>query len=270
MNIKNSIPHIFEDVKKRSEILHIKNRKHFCKKNKLLMYTTELLSERISEINMHFRLGIEINSKSDDYIDTIKKNKNIGDIVSTSSFAKHFNNPLKIISHEELIPIKSNSFDLCYSIFGLDHVNDLAGTLKQIHSLLNKNGMFIAAFIGEGSLAPLSQAFASVDEKFFGGSHPRIHPFFEIKSLAGLFQRIGFIEIVADQNIVNNKYMDLKELLKDIRSFGTTNLLIERRKKFTPSVIFKMLENKLQNTSKNNLGFLIPCNIIFITCWKSN
>ena len=42
------------------------------------------------------------------------------------------------------------------------------------------------------------------------------------------------------------KYLNLKDLLFDIRSFGITNLMTERRKQFTPASVFKIIERNLK------------------------
>ena len=269
MNTKYNIPKIYEDVKSRSKILSIKDKNYFYKKHQLLINTTKSISERISETKKHFKLSIEINTKTEKTIETIKKNKNIEDIFSTSLFNKNIFNSLHFITEEELIPIKTNSVDMFYTLFGLDNINDLPGTLKQIHNSLKKEAMFIGAFIGEGSLNPLYRAFAYADEAVLGGIHPRIHPFFEIKTLANLFYRIGFKDIVADQEKITKKYSSLEELFIDIRCFVRTNLLRGRRKQFTPATIFKLMENKLKETSNDKSYFEIPLNIIFINCWKT-
>ena len=68
---------------------------------------------------------------------------------------------------------------------------------------------------------------------------------------------------------MTKKYSSLEELLIDIRSFGSTNLLRGRRKQFTPASIFKLMEKKLKETSNDKSYFEIPLNIIFINCWKT-
>ena len=106
MNTKYNIPKIYEDVKSRSKILSLKDKNYFYNKHKLLINTTKSISERISETKKHFKLSIEINTKTEKTIETIKKNKNIEDIFSTSLFNKNIFNSLHFITEEELIPIK--------------------------------------------------------------------------------------------------------------------------------------------------------------------
>jgi len=268
MNINNSIPSIFETVKTRSNILSLNDKNHFFDKNKLIINTSRSLSERISEINNHFGIAIEINARSDKTLSIIKKTKNIDEVVSSSLFKRETKSVLHIIAEEEFIPIQHNSTDLIYTVFGLDYINDLPGSLSQIHDALKKDGMFVAAFLGEGTLLPLADSFAIADEKILGGVHPRIHPFFEIKTLANLMHRLGFKDIVADQEKINKKYLNLKDLLFDIRSFGITNLMTERRKQFTPASVFKIIERNLKKQSSIKPYFFMPFNILFVSCWK--
>ncbi len=268
MRVNYSIPKIFEDAKTRSKILCLKNQNYFSDKNQFLVYAAKSISERISEITKDFQTAFEINARSNKTVSTIKKAENVGDIISSSLFLKNIKSPLHILADEELIPIRDNSVDLFYTVFGLNYINDLPGTLVQIHNSLKKDGMFIAAFLGEGTLKPLTENFAIADEKILGGIYPRIHPFYEIKTLANLIQRIGFKNIVADQEKIKKKYTNLKDLLHDIRGFGETNLIKTRRKAFTPSNIFKTIEANLKKQSPYKYQFSMPFNILFINCWK--
>ena len=71
MNTKYNIPKIYEDVKSRSKILSLKDKNYFYNKHQLLINTTKSISERISETKKHFKLSIEINTKTEKTIETI-------------------------------------------------------------------------------------------------------------------------------------------------------------------------------------------------------
>ena len=72
MNINHSIPRIFEDVEKRSKILSLKDKKYFFDKNKLILRASKSLSERISEINKHYKITVEINTRSNETLKILK------------------------------------------------------------------------------------------------------------------------------------------------------------------------------------------------------
>ena len=177
-------------------------------------------------------------------------------------------NILNFMCDEEYLAIKNNTLDLVYSILGLNTINDLPGSLRQIYNSLKPKGLFISAFWGAGTLMPLTESFAYADEKILGGLYPRIYPYCDIKTLGSLMQRAGFIMPMADQEKIIKKYTNLMDLLKDIRSFNEKNILTARSKKFTPKSIFKETEIYLMKTYKNQSSFSIPFNIIFVMGWK--
>ena len=129
MRVNYSIPKIFEDAKTRSKILCLKNQNYFSDKNQFLVYAAKSISERISEITKDFQTAFEINARSNKTVSTIKKAENVGDIISSSLFLKNIKSPLHILADEELIPIRDNSVDLFYTVFCLNYINDLPGTL---------------------------------------------------------------------------------------------------------------------------------------------
>ena len=161
MNTKYNIPKIYEDVKSRSKILSLKDKNYFYNKHQLLINTTKSISERISETKKHFKLSIEINTKTEKTIETIKKNKNIEDIFSTSLFNKSIINSLHFIAEEELIPIKTNSIDMLYTLFGLDNINEYYDTELKISRLdkLRKYENFFFEKIDIADRQSLSKAF---------------------------------------------------------------------------------------------------------------
>ena len=139
MNTKYNIPKIYEDVKSRSKILSLKDKNYFYNKHQLLINTAKSISERISETNKHFKLSIEINTKTEKTIEAIKKNKNIEDIFSTSLFNKSIINSLHFIAEEELIPIKTNSVDKIISTFALHWVASIDKALKELKRITKNN-----------------------------------------------------------------------------------------------------------------------------------
>ena len=63
-----------------------------------------------------------------------------------------------IEADEDRLPFPAESFDLVVSAGALDSVNDLPGALVQIRRALRPDGLFLAAFVGAGSLPRLRRA----------------------------------------------------------------------------------------------------------------
>ena len=258
-NIKNSIPIIFD----RKKIISKNFKKKFFFKNISIE-----ISERLKETNFYYKDVLEINSKIHETEAIIINSGKIKNLYKTNLNNKNNYKNINIICDEELMPFKKNSFDLIYSILGLNLINDLPGTLKQIHNTLKPNGLFIAAFWGQGTIAPLSESLAYADEKILGGLYSRTYPFCDIKTLGNLMQRVGFKDSLTDLEKKFLEYKNIKDLLLDVRELDEKNVLTSRKKSFTPKSIFKEAENFLIKNYSDGSNFSIPFNIIFVSGWK--
>ncbi|XP_071489850.1 uncharacterized protein [Diadema antillarum] len=61
----------------------------------------------------------------------------------------------KVLCDEEFLPFEEESIDLIVSNMSLHWVNDLPGTLRQVHTALKKDGAFIASMLGGDTLFEL-------------------------------------------------------------------------------------------------------------------
>ncbi len=135
-----------------------------------------------------------------------------------------------IVLDEERLPLKPQSLDLIVSFWGLHHVNDLPGAFVQICRALKPDGVFLAALPGNENLRTLQTAFLESQTKILGGVRPHIHPFADLRDLAGLMQRAGFHLPVADSDVVRVRYSKPLSILRDLRGMGESNILTTRSK----------------------------------------
>ena len=260
------------DIKLKSSIPQIFNRKNiqasYIKTNDLYVKIASEIATRLKETNLEFENTLELNSKTIDTSKKIQETKLIKNLYKTS-----INNPknqhiVSFKSDEEYMAVKNDSLDLVYSILGLNTINDLPGTFKQIYNSLKPKGLFIATFWGDRTLSPLAESLAYADEKILKGLYSRVFPFCDIKTLGSLMQRAGFIMPMADQEKLLKEYSCLKDLLYEIKSFNDKNILSVRPKHFTPKSIFKEAEIHLMRKKNNQEKISMPFNIIFVMGWK--
>ena len=135
-----------------------------------------------------------------------------------------------LLLDEEALGLEAQSYDLIISFWGLHHVNDLPGALLQIRQALAPDGVFIAALPGNENLSTLRSAFLQTESALLGGARPHIHPFADLRDLAGLMQRAGFALPVADSDVVDVRYGNPLNLLRDLRGMGESNILMQRSK----------------------------------------
>lgn len=261
------------DIKPQSSVPQIFNRKNiefnYYRTNAIYLKIADEITERIKETNLSYEYALELNTKTINASEKIIKTKLIKHLYKTAINNPKDKNILNFKSDEEYLALKNEAFDLVYSILGLNTVNDLPGTLKQIFNSLKNKGLFIATFWGQGTLYPLAEGLAHADEKILGGLHQRIFPFCDIKTLGSLMQRAGFTMPMADQEKIIKNYSNIWELFDDIRSFNEKNNLNSRPKTLTPKSIFLEAEIYLKKNYGNQLNFHMPFYIIFVTGWKN-
>lgn len=120
---------------------------------------------------------------------------------------------------EDRLPFADGIFDLVISAGVLDSVNDLPGALVLARRVLKPDGLFMAGFLGAGSLPQLRAAMLQADFAGGGGVAARIHPQIDVRSAGDLLARAGFALPVSDGETLEARYRDLGGLLADLR-FG--------------------------------------------------
>ena len=131
-----------------------------------------------------------------------------------------------VVAEEDHLPFAEASLDLIVSAGVLDSVNDLPGALIQSRRALRPDGLFLAAFVGAGSLATLRSALRVAE-----GDRPaaRLHPQIDVRSAGDLLMRAGLALPVADSETLNVRYGDLGGLLHDLRGMGASNAMVGRQ-----------------------------------------
>ncbi len=126
---------------------------------------------------------------------------------------------------EDRLPFADGAFDLVVSTGVLDSVSDLPGALLLARRVLRPDGLFIAGFVGAGSLPRLRAAMLDADLAGSRGVAPRIHPLVDIRSAGDLLARAGFALPVADGESLDVRYGALDGLLADLRFGGLGGVL---------------------------------------------
>jgi SAM-dependent methyltransferase len=136
----------------------------------------------------------------------------------------------RVAADEEALPFSDASLDLVVSALSLQFVNDLPGTLIQIRRALKADGLLLAALVGGESLIELREAFAAAESEIEGGISPRVAPFADVRELGALLQRAGFALPVVDTDRITVRYDTVRDLMRELRRMGATNILSERRR----------------------------------------
>jgi SAM-dependent methyltransferase len=149
----------------------------------------------------------------------------------------------RLVCDEERLPFAPGRLDLVVSTLGLHWTNDVVGALIQIRRALKPDGLFIGAFLGGATLTELRQSLVAAEAELWGGAGSRVSPFADSQDAAGLLQRAGFVQPVADIDRVSVTYEHPLKLMADLRRMGETSVLAERHPRpLTRTLLARMSE----------------------------
>jgi SAM-dependent methyltransferase len=173
-----------------------------------------------------------------------------------------------LAADEEWLPFAPAGFDLILSCLSLHWVNDLPGTLAQIRRALKPDGLFLAAMPGLGTLAELRRALMEAELEIEGGAGPRVSPFADIRDLAGLMGRAGFVQPVVDGDSLVVRYAEPLRLFADLRGMGETNLVVERRRSFSRrATLFSALDRYRRDHADADGRLPATIELLTMTAW---
>ena len=137
---------------------------------------------------------------------------------------------LRVVVDSEALPFADGMFDLVLSPMLLHWVNDLPGTLVQLHRCLAPDGLVMLALPGGETLVELRQVLTEAELACEGGAGLRVSPFADVRDAGSLLQRAGFALPVVDVDRITVSYGDPLRLLRELGRMGEGNALRQRRR----------------------------------------
>lgn len=176
----------------------------------------------------------------------------------------------RVVADEERLPFADASLDLVVSTLGLHWTNDVVGALIQVRRALKPGGLFIGAFLGGVTLTELRQSLVAAEVEILGGAGSRVSPFADIADAAGLLNRAGFKEPVADLDKVTVTYAHPLKLFQDLRQMGETAVLAERHPKpLTRALLARTAEIYAERFAGDDGRIPASFEIITLTGWAA-
>ena len=172
--------------------------------------------------------------------------------------------PPAVVADEECLPFAPGAFDLVVANLSLHWVNDLPGTLIQLRRALTPDGLLLASVPALGTLQELRQALTTAEATLTGGAAPRVSPFPELRDMASLMQRAGFVLPVADAEEIVLAYANPLALLRDLRDAGEANATTLRSRRFVQGALFAQALSGLP-TQDDRAG--VTLRIATVTGW---
>lgn len=248
-----------------------RNADRFCDADFIHQEIGQIITQTILDYQINFDNILEIGAKTGQIGKEIANLKNTKQLIQTDLSLKMVkNNHLNLVMDDEELCFREASFDLIVSNLNLHFINNIPKNLSEINKLLKPNGMLVISFFGEENLKELKEVFLSVEQKFYGGISPRIAPNIDIKSAGMLFQKVGFVNVVAEKHKIEVEYSDLKTLFIDLKNMGETNILNDRSRKFiTKKFLNSLIENYQNHCDENKNSIVTTFEIIILTGWKN-
>ncbi|MGO1120005.1 methyltransferase domain-containing protein [Rhodovibrionaceae bacterium A322] len=239
----------------------------------LVQEIAERLLDRLQDLNRSFPRVLDLGCHGGELAGHLLGHKGIEEVVQcdlSPLMARRAgqNGQPTVAASEEALPFAPKSFDLVISNLSLHWVNDLPGSLVQIHRCLKDDGLFLGALLGGESLHELRVSLMEGEIAVKGGLSPRVSPLADVRDAGALLQRAGFALPVVDRDEVTVTYGDPFSLMRELRGMGETNALQDRVKHFTArSTLLKAAEVYHQRYATDDGRLPLTFQILFMTGW---
>ncbi|BDA86105.1 SAM-dependent methyltransferase [Aureimonas sp. SA4125] len=235
----------------------------------LLANVAAELAERLSLVERHFALGIDLASHSGEMAELLRQSGKVGTLVRVERLASLVGDSLAVVADEEALPLKEGSADLVVSALSLHLTNDTPGALIQAARTLRPDGLFLAALLGGETLNELRTALLEAEAEIRGGASPRVPPFVDIRDAGALLQRAGLALPVTDQDRLTVRYDSMFGLMRDLRAMGMANPLTARSRTPTPRRLFLRAAQIYQERFADADGRVrATFDIVYLSGWK--
>lgn len=120
------------------------------------------------------------------------------------------------------LPFAATCFDLVYSNLMLQWCDDLELVFRELRRVVRPHGMLLFSTFGPDTLKELRSAWRTVD------SFNHVHRFIDMHDIGDALIRAGFVEPVMDVEQMTLTYMNVRELMHDLKSIGAHNVTFGR------------------------------------------
>jgi SAM-dependent methyltransferase len=170
---------------------------------------------------------------------------------------------------DETLPFAGASLNCIISILSLQTANDLPGALVQLRKALKPDGLFLACLFAGETLNELRTAWIEAESQWRGGASLRVAPFADIRELGALLQRTGFALPVADLDRIILRYPNALALMREIKSLGFTESLVERsRKPVTPTLLAEAAAIYDRRFADSDGRIRATIDVAWLTAWS--
>lgn len=122
----------------------------------------------------------------------------------------------------EQLPFAVSSFDLVWSNLALHWASDTETAFRRLRAAMRPEGLLLFSCYGPDTLKELRTAFAKAD----GRQH--INRFMDMHDIGDMLMRTGFSSPIMSMECITLTYLDVLDVLNDIKRSGENSLIVER------------------------------------------
>jgi NADH dehydrogenase [ubiquinone] 1 alpha subcomplex assembly factor 5 len=173
-----------------------------------------------------------------------------------------------IVSDEEYLPFRENSFDLAVSSLVLHWCNNLESTLLQACEVLKPDGCFLGAMLGGSTLKEFRYCMYLAEQERKGGFSPHTSPFASPSDVSSLLQGAGFQLQTVDVDTVTVGYPDMPTLMTHLQRMGESSAALNRHLSVGKDVFLaaSSIYQKLYGLEDGSIP--VTFQIIYMIGWK--
>ncbi|XP_034045205.1 arginine-hydroxylase NDUFAF5, mitochondrial isoform X3 [Thalassophryne amazonica] len=150
----------------------------------------------------------------------------------------------------------------------LHWINDLPGTLKQIHQVLKPDGVFIGAMVGGDTLYELRCSLQLAEMEREGGFSPHVSPFTAVTDVGNLLGQASFNLLTVDVEDIQVRYPGILEVMTDLQGMGESNCAWNRRALLHRDAILAAAAIYKEMYGNEDGSFPATFQILYMIGWK--
>ena len=135
--------------------------------------------------------------------------------------------PSPVCADARALPLRDNSVDVLFSNLCLQWVEDLPAVFAGFRRVLKPDGLLLVSTFGPDTLFELRGAFSEADDA------PHVSLFPSIGQFGDALIAAGFKNPVLDRDEFTLHHDDLGGLMRELRTLGATNAMVDRRRSLT-------------------------------------
>ncbi|MBW3549917.1 MAG: malonyl-ACP O-methyltransferase BioC [Proteobacteria bacterium] len=169
--------------------------------------------------------------------------------------------PAPVCADARALPLRDASVDVLFSNLCLQWVEDLPAVFAGFRRVLRPGGLLLASTFGPDTLFELRGAFSEADDA------PHVSLFPAIGQFGDALVAAGFKDPVLDRDEFTGHHQDLAGLMRELRTLGATNAMIERRRSLTGRARFARAAQAYEQLRTRDGRLPATWEVIYAQAW---